>query len=55
MSQLIGSLAGVLVAVVGAAVVYGMIRAISGLRLSEEEEYNGADLSIHKIESTSQD
>jgi Amt family ammonium transporter len=55
MSQLIGSLAGVLVAVVGAAVVYGMIKAISGLRLSEEEEYNGADLSIHKIESTSQD
>ncbi|WP_370051708.1 ammonium transporter [Neptunomonas sp.] len=55
MSQLIGSVAGVLVAFVGAAVVYGMIKAISGLRLSEEEEYNGADLSIHKIESTSQD
>ena len=55
MSQIIGSVAGVAVAVVGALVVYGVVKAVSGLRLDEEEEYNGADLSIHKIEATSMD
>jgi Amt family ammonium transporter len=55
LSQIIGSLAGVAVAVVGALVVYGVVKAVSGLRLDEEEEYNGADLSIHKIEATSMD
>ncbi|QEQ96326.1 ammonium transporter [Neptunomonas concharum] len=52
MSQLIGTVAGILVAVIGAGIVYGGIKAISGIRLSEEDEFNGADLSIHKIEST---
>jgi len=55
MSQLIGTVAGILVAVVGAGIVYGGIKAISGIRLSEEDEFNGADLSIHKIESTTND
>ena len=54
-SQIIGTFAGILVAVVGAAIVYGGIKAVLGLRLSDEEEFNGADLSIHKIESTSND
>ncbi len=52
MSQLIGTVAGILIAVIGAVVVYGGIKAVSGIRLSDEEEFNGADLSIHKIEST---
>ena len=55
MSQLIGTVACILVAVVGAGIVYGGIKAISGIRLSEEDEFNGADLSIHKIESTTND
>ncbi|MBB3139911.1 ammonium transporter [Halomonas organivorans] len=55
MAQLIGSLAGVLVAVIGALVVYGLVAKISGLRLSQEEEFNGADLSIHHIGATSMD
>ncbi|WP_028469289.1 ammonium transporter [Neptunomonas japonica] len=55
MSQIIGTLAGILVAVVGAAIVYGGIKAVFGIRLSDEEEFDGADLSIHKIESTSND
>ncbi len=55
MSQLIGTVAGVLVAVVGAMIVYGGIKATLGIRLSDEEEFNGADLSIHKIESTTND
>ena len=55
MSQLIGSLAGVLVAVVGGFLVYGLVGQIAGLRLSQEDEFNGADLSIHKIGATSDD
>lgn len=55
MAQLIGTVAGIVIAVVGAGIVYGGIRAVSGIRLDEEEEFNGADLSIHKIESTSID
>ncbi|MDF2182738.1 ammonium transporter [Neptuniibacter sp. CAU 1671] len=55
MSQLIGSVAGVVVALVGGALVYGIVKAVVGLRLSDEEEYDGADLSIHKIESVNAD
>jgi len=54
-SQLLGSLAGILVAVSGALIVYGGVKLFTGLRLSEEEEFNGADLSIHRIEATSDD
>ncbi|MDH4062634.1 MAG: ammonium transporter, partial [Aquincola sp.] len=32
--------------------VYGVLRAVTGLRLSAEEEYEGADLSIHRIGAT---
>ena len=53
-SQVIGTGVGILVAVVGGVVVYGVIKLLLGLRLTQEEEYNGADLSIHKIESTSE-
>jgi Amt family ammonium transporter len=49
MSQIIGSVAGVIVAFAGGLIVYGAIKTISGLRLTEEEEFNGADLSIHRI------
>jgi ammonium transporter, Amt family len=55
MAQLVGSLTGVLIALVGGFVVYGLVNVVSGLRLSEEEEFNGADLSIHKIGSTADD
>ena len=55
MSQLIGSLAGISVAVIGGFVVYGIIDKIVGIRLDEESEYNGADLSIHKIGANSDD
>ncbi|MDO6594016.1 ammonium transporter [Neptuniibacter sp. 1_MG-2023] len=51
-SQLIGTGAGIIVAVVGGVVVYGVVKFLVGLRLTQEEEYNGADLTIHKIEST---
>ena len=52
MSQLIGTALGVTIAFVGGYIVYGLLKKLMGLRLSQEEEYNGADLSIHKISST---
>jgi len=54
-SQLLGSLAGVLVALIGGFAVYGLIRQVHGLRLSHEQEFQGADLSLHRIGATSQD
>ncbi len=50
-SQIIGTLGGVLFATAVGFLVYGALRQTMGLRLSQEEEYNGADLSIHKIQS----
>ena len=52
-SQLFGTLLGIVIAVLGSALVYGTLKATMGIRLTHEEEYNGADLSIHKIASTS--
>jgi len=52
-SQIAGTLLGILVAVAGAAVIYGALKATLGLRLDPEDEFSGADLSIHKISSTS--
>lgn len=49
LSQLVGTLAGVVYAFAAGALVYGVLRALVGLRLSEDEEMRGADLSIHKI------
>jgi len=51
-SQLLGTLAGVAWAFVGGLLVYGVLKKAVGLRLSQEEEFEGADLSIHKIGST---
>jgi Amt family ammonium transporter len=51
-SQLLGTLAGVSWALAGGFAVYGLLRQLTGLRLSQEEEFDGADLSIHKIGST---
>jgi Amt family ammonium transporter len=51
-AQLIGTLMGVAWALVAGFVVYGALRAAMGLRLSPEEEYDGADLSIHRIGAT---
>jgi Amt family ammonium transporter len=49
MGQLAGTLAGVLVAFVGGGIVYAAVKAVMGLRLSEEHEYLGADLAVHRI------
>ena len=54
-SQLIGTGLGISIALLGGLLVYGMLKASIGIRLSQEEEYYGADLSIHKIGATSHD
>ena len=51
-AQVLGTLAGVAWATAAGAAVYGLIRAVTPLRLSAEEEYDGADLSIHRIGAT---
>jgi Amt family ammonium transporter len=51
-AQLMGTAMGVLWALLGGALVYGVLKATVGLRLSQEEEFDGADLSIHKISAT---
>ena len=51
-AQLIGTLLSVAWALVGGFVVYGAIRAITPLRLTPEQEFDGADLSIHRIGAT---
>jgi ammonium transporter, Amt family len=52
MSQLIGTLMGVTIALLGSLIVYGTLKKLVGIRLTQEEEYDGADLSIHKISAT---
>ncbi len=54
-AQVIGTLAGILVAVIGGAIVYGFVNKVFGLRLSDEDEFKGADLSIHRIGSINED
>ncbi|MFT6987150.1 MAG: Amt family ammonium transporter [Psychromonas sp.] len=51
-SQLIGSIAGVSVALIGGFIVYKSVNYFMPIRLSEEDEFNGADLSIHQIGAT---
>ena len=52
MPQLIMTGMAIVVAMLGSLLVYGSLKAVIGLRLDQEEEYQGADLSIHKITST---
>ncbi len=49
MSQLAGTVLGIVVALVGGAIVYGALRATVGLRLTPEEEFEGTDLSVHRF------
>jgi ammonium transporter, Amt family len=54
MAQLVGTLMGVGIALAGGFIVYGLLKATMGLRLDAEEEFEGADLSIHKISATAE-
>ena len=54
-SQLIGTLLAIIIALLGGCLIYGVLKATLGIRLTQEEEYRGADLSIHKITANSED
>ena len=51
-AQLIGTGLGVLIALTGGFVVYGLLKITLGLRMEAEDEYAGADLSIHHVSAT---
>ena len=52
MPQLLMTGLAIGIALVGSFIVYGLLKAAMGLRLDREEEFNGADLSIHRITAT---
>jgi Amt family ammonium transporter len=51
-AQLMGTAMGVAWALVGGVAVYGLLKVTMGLRLSQEEEFDGADLAIHNISAS---
>ncbi|MCK5444493.1 MAG: ammonium transporter [Rhodospirillaceae bacterium] len=48
-AQLVGTVGGVAFATLGGFLVYGVLKASIGIRMDAEDEFNGADLSIHQI------
>ena len=52
MSQLAGTLLGISVAAAGGLMVYGALKLMFGIRLDPEQEFQGSDISIHKIGAT---
>jgi ammonium transporter, Amt family len=52
LAQVIGTVTGIAVAILGGLIIYGILKAVIGLRLDQEQEFNGADLSLHKITAT---
>ncbi|AWV85622.1 MAG TPA: ammonium transporter [Acinetobacter radioresistens] len=54
-SQLFGTLLAIVIALGGGFLVYGVLKLTVGIRLSQEDEFIGADLSIHKISANSDD
>lgn len=55
LSQVFGTVFAIVIALAGGFCVYGVLKAIMGIRLSQEEEFRGADLSIHRITANSED
>lgn len=49
LAQIAGSLVVAAFGVIAGFAVYGILKSTVGIRLDEEQEYRGADLSIHKI------
>jgi Amt family ammonium transporter len=52
MSQLAGTLLGVSIALAGSWLIYAVLKKTLGLRLDPEDEFNGADLAIHRISAS---
>ena len=55
MSQLVGTALGVAIALAGGFVIYGLLKATVGIRLDPEQEFEGADISVHRISATERD
>ena len=55
LSQIFGTVLAILVATSGGLLVYGILKKTMGIRLSQEDEFRGADLSIHRISANSED
>jgi len=51
-AQLLGTLLGVAIALLGGFLVYGLLKVTVGIRLDQEQEFNGADLFLHHISAT---
>ncbi|MGE5865283.1 MAG: ammonium transporter [Rhizobacter sp.] len=51
-AQVLGTGLGVVWALAGGFVVYGLLKLTMGLRLTQEEEFEGADLTVHRITAT---
>jgi len=54
-SQLVGTVLAIIVALAGGFLVYGLLKVWIGIRLTREEEFIGADLSIHRISANSEE
>ena len=54
-AQIVGTAIGAALALVGGLIVYGGIKATVGIRLSDEEEFMGADLAVHHITAYPED
>ena len=50
MSQVVGTLGGIGIAIVSGFGIYGLLRSGVGIRLTKKEEHEGADSAVHKIE-----
>lgn len=53
-AQALGTLMGLAWAFLGGLLVYGVIKKFTGLRLSQEDEFEGADLAIHRISASAE-
>lgn len=53
-SQIVGTVLGVLIALAGSFVIYALLKKFVGIRLDPEQEFEGADLSIHKVSATAE-
>src|SRR5688572_14044091 len=52
MSQLVGTAIGIVVALAGGFAIYGVLKKTVGIRLDPEDEFNGADIAVHRISAT---
>ncbi|BCU64029.1 hypothetical protein F941_02375 [Acinetobacter bouvetii DSM 14964 = CIP 107468] len=55
LSQILGTALAIAIALAGGFTIYGLLKVTMGIRLSQEEEFRGADLSIHRISANSED